>query len=140
MAPMVHRAPFRASVALLVLALGSASCESPTAPSGESLPAVEQSEPGPGEPPVLWLGGVLEEISDTQLAVREGEGPRLVLERFAGGATTFFQAEGGTWRPLSEEEAGLLEVGQRVCVEAILDEGAFLALRVFLGSGCGPVR
>jgi hypothetical protein len=60
------------------------------------------------------------------------------LERLAEGATDFYRLEGEGWRELSPEEVELLEVGERACVEALLDGGTFLALRVFLASSCGP--
>jgi hypothetical protein len=89
----------------------------------------------------VWIAGTLEVLEQSHLAVREGsqaEGPRIRLERLAGGATDFYRLEGGGWRELSMEEVDLLDVGDRTCVEALLDGPTFLALRVFLDSSCGP--
>lgn len=101
----------------------------------DGIPAVEQHPPGPGDPPVVWLGGTLEEVGETELALREGEGPVIRLGRFAAGATRFLRLRGGEWR----DAPGAAQAGDRACIEALLDEGSFLALRVFLGSGCGPL-
>jgi hypothetical protein len=89
----------------------------------------------------VWIGGILEVVEQGQLAVREGsqgQGPRIRLERLAQGATDFYRLETEGWRELSPDEADLIQVGDRVCVEALLDGRTFLALRVFLGSSCGP--
>lgn len=100
--------------------------------------SVPETEPGPGDPPVVWVDGTLESASADGLVVREGEGPRLDVERFAAGATSFFIRRGADWAELTEAETGSLPVGEEVCVEALLDEGRFLAIRVFLGADCGP--
>ncbi|HVM12132.1 MAG TPA: hypothetical protein VM638_06630, partial [Actinomycetota bacterium] len=69
---------------------------------------------------------------------RSGEGPRVRLERLAGDATAVFRRAGGGWTEIPPEEG--LERGADACVEALLDETVFVALRVFLGAeGCGPV-
>jgi len=109
----------------------------PTA-SGGTQPPVAESEPGPGDPPLVWLDGTLESITDADLALRDGQGPRIPIERFAAGATTFLRWEGGSWRELSEDEIEGLEAGTQACIETLLDGGTFLALRVFLAADCGP--
>jgi hypothetical protein len=127
-------------VAGLVLGLTACRSQEPEAP-GRPLPTISQNEPGAGDPPVVWIGGILEVVEQGQLAVREGsqgQGPRIRLERLAQGATDFYRLETGGWRELSPDEADLIQVGDRVCVEALLDGRTFLALRVFLGSSCGP--
>jgi hypothetical protein len=100
--------------------------------------SVPETEPGPGDPPVVWVDGTLDEASDNALVVREGQGPRIDVERFAGGATTFYTRNDKSWTEVGEPAAEDLPVGEEVCVEALLDEGRFLALRVFLGADCGP--
>jgi hypothetical protein len=129
---------------IVLLAVGAAAAFSldrlvlrPSA-SEIAAPPVARSEPGPGDPPVVWLDGTLESISESELAVREGRGPRISLERLAAGATRFLRQEGSAWRELSVEEVAGLEAGAEACVEALLDGGTFLALRVFVGAGCGP--
>ena len=130
--------------ALLLVAVGAALAISadrlvlrPTA-SRDTPPPVAETEPGPGDPPLVWLDGTLETISDSALAVREGQGPRIRVERFAAGATAFLRQDGDGWRELSTGEVDALEAGQPACVETLLDGETFLALRVFLGADCGP--
>jgi hypothetical protein len=130
--------------ALLLIAVGAAVAVSadrlvlrPTT-SEEAPPPVSETEPGPGDPPLVWLDGTIETISDSALAVREGQGPRIRVERFAAGATTFLRQDGDGWSELSTGEVEALEAGQQACVEALLDGETFLALRVFVGTGCGP--
>jgi hypothetical protein len=138
------RRPRRLAGLLAVLALLAPSCDAlgggdsvPTDSPGR-LPAPGTRTAGPGEPPIVWIAGSLEEISDGILAVREGNGPRVTLQRLGGGATTFLRTEGGSWHEMSEEEVDALEVGARACVEAFLDARTLVALRVFLGARCGP--
>lgn len=107
------------------------------APNDE-IPTASDTEPRPGDPPLVWVEGALEELDESQLVVREGEGESLTLERLAAGATTFLRSDGESWRELATEETGALDAGGDVCVEALLDGRTLLALRVFLGSQCGP--
>jgi hypothetical protein len=123
--------------------LAEGPCDQPIPPvqPARSVPPVSQNEPGAGDPPVVWIGGILEAVEQGQLALREGsqgQGPRIRVERLAEGATDFYQLEAEGWRELSPEEVDLIEVGDRACVEALLDGRTFLALRVFLDSSCGP--
>ncbi len=101
------------------------------------VPRVEQNDPGRGDPPVVWVSGTVTAITETRLDVREGEGPTVRMTRFAAGATSFHRLRGGEWREVPTEEVGS-PVGRRVCVEALLDDGDVLALRVFLGAACSP--
>lgn len=110
------------------------------APAASTGPGVAHSDPAPGSPPLVWLDGTLEEVTDGSLAIREGQGPMVELERAAAGATRVFRLEGERWTPLSDQEASALEAGRQVCVEALLDGPTLLALRVFLEAGCGPGR
>jgi hypothetical protein len=129
---------------MVLLVLGAAAAFSvdrlvlrPSASEG-TAPPVSESEPGPGDPPVVWLDGTLESITDSELAVRDGRGPRISVERLAAGATRVLRQDGSAWRQLSGDEVAGLEAGEEACVETLLDGGTFLALRVFLGAGCGP--
>lgn len=128
---------------LLVLVLTATACpvEEPTGPgipASSGGPPVATSEPGPNDPPVIWIAGTIEAVDGSEIAVREGSGPRVRLVRLAESATTFHRLEGDTWRELAPDEVQLVEVGEQACVEALLDAETLLALRVFLGSGCGP--
>lgn len=128
---------FRVILALVVAALAAGCWDaSPTRPRG--LPPIERNEPQPGDPPVVWVSGTLDSVSDEALLVRDEEGPRVHVERFAAGATRFLRPRAGEWRELTARKVSALESGDLVCVEAILDSGAFLAVRVFLGAECGP--
>jgi hypothetical protein len=109
----------------------------PPDPAGD--PVVARSEAAPGSPPLVWVDGTLEEIEARSLAVREGPGgPVVELDRAAAGATRFFRLDGEEWSSVAEDDIGPDAAGQRACVEALLDERTLLALRVFLGAGCGP--
>jgi hypothetical protein len=136
------RLPKAPALFAAALSLATVSCRTSEPPaSGRILPTVSQNEPGPGDPPIVWIAGTVEVLEQGHLAVREGspgEGPRIRLERLAEGATDFYRLERQGWRELSAEEVDLLDVGDRACVEALLDGRTFLALRVFLGSSCGP--
>lgn len=139
-----HNGPVRWVRGLVLLTMGAAAAFGverlvlrPAVSTGAPVP-VPRSEPGPGDPPVVWLQGTLESISETDLALREGQGPRIPIERFAAGATAFLRRDDGGWLELAEPEIEALEAGTRACVETLLDGGTFLALRVFLAADCGP--
>jgi hypothetical protein len=85
---------------------------------------------------VIWVGGVLTDLSGDRLELREGSGSVVSLLRLAEGATTFFVVDGDRWRRLGpDEEVG---PGQQTCVETLINGASFVAIRVFLGAGCGP--
>jgi hypothetical protein len=107
-------------------------------PASRAGPAdIPENEPGPGDPPLVWLEGELQEVGDTEMVLQDGDAEPIEVQRFAGTATRFYRLTGGKWRELTEP--GSVEAGGDVCVEALLDGEAFLAVRVFLGSGCGPL-
>lgn len=101
-------------------------------------PGIERTERGPTDPPLVWIGGTLEQIVETQLVLRDGEGPPITVERFAGGATRFFVPDDGRWRELRSDEIEATATGEEACVEALADGEAFLAIRVFLERTCAP--
>lgn len=103
------------------------------------LPRIEQDDPAPGSPPVVWVSGTLAEIAPDRIEVREGDGPTVAVQRFAGGATRFFVPAVGAWRPLGDRAVARLRPGREVCVEALLDEQRLLGLRVFVDTRCAPV-
>ena len=105
---------------------------------GSGSPPIERTTQEPGDPPLVWIGGTLEEIGDSQMTLKEGDGPEVVLERFAGDATRFFRPDGDEWRQLDGAEVTAIDNGEPACVEALVDDQAFLAIRVFLERDCAP--
>ena len=101
-------------------------------------PAIERTERGPSDPPLVWIGGSLEEVGDTELILRDGEGPAIAVERFAGDATRFYVPDGDRWRELAAEEVEAAATGKDACLEALADGESFLAIRVFLDRICAP--
>jgi hypothetical protein len=99
-------------------------------------PATPQQNLGPSEPPVIWIAGTLSDVSPDSLRVTEPAGSVVKLRRLTGTATSFFQVSGGSWRRLGRKDP--IDTGQHVCVETLMDGATLLALRVFLGSDCGP--
>jgi hypothetical protein len=85
---------------------------------------------------VIWLGGTLADVTDTQLVLRQPAGSVVTLRRLAGEATSFFRLSGSEWQRLAPEAQ--VPAGRAACVETLLDRQTLLALRVFLGAGCGP--
>lgn len=98
----------------------------------------ERRSQDPDDPPVVWVDGTIEALTGDRVVLREGRGPAVALNRLGGGATSFLRLDGGTWRAAAPGQ-GTDARGQPACVEALLDGRTLLALRVFLGSGCGPV-
>ena len=91
---------------------------------------------GPNEPPVIWLGGTLVKVGLDHLELLEPAGSRVSLQRLAGSATSFFVLSGSSWKQLgSDTRTG---PGQAACVETLMDRANLVAIRVFLGAGCGP--
>jgi hypothetical protein len=84
---------------------------------------------------VIWVGGVVTDVTDGQLVLEEALGPRVVLKRLGQDATAFFRATSDTWERVDASGVGN---GDLACVETLLDGENLLALRVFLGADCGP--
>ncbi len=131
------------TVGLVVTAVGLTGCdllaggdEPPLSPAGASI---DERSPAPGQPPIAWLGGRLQEIAPEHITLLDASDNTVRMQRLTGGATRFLRSDdGGTWRELSEDEAAAVEVGGEVCAEALLDGSNFVALRVFLDASCGP--
>jgi hypothetical protein len=102
-------------------------------------PAIERTQPGPDDPPLVWVGGSLEEVGESQLLLQDGDGPQVTIERFSGEATRFYRPEAGDWRELSTDEIASIGTGNEACIEALLDGETLLAIRVFLDRTCAPV-
>ena len=92
---------------------------------------------GPNSPPVIWLGGTLQLVDATRVRLEEDDGSVVTLTRLAEGATKFYRVQGGAWHALPRN--GRIDAGQRACVETLMDGTNLAAIRVFLGSGCGPI-
>lgn len=91
---------------------------------------------GPDQPPVIWLGGTVVTVTADRLELQEGSGSIVTLLRLGQGATAFFRVSEDRWVRLPRQVD--IETGERACVETLLDGSSLLALRVFLGAGCGP--
>ena len=107
-------------------------------PASGEIPPIPRTQPEAGDPPLVWVEGTLETVEDDRLVVRDGEGPRVTVQRFAGGATRFLRPGDDEWSELEGDELEGVRTGEAACVEALLDGETFLAVRVFLGTGCGP--
>lgn len=101
-------------------------------------PAIERIERSSSDPPLVWIGGSLEEVGATELILRDGEGPAIAVERFAGDATRFYVPDQGRWRELAAEEVETAAEGKEACLEALADGESFLAIRVFIDRICAP--
>ena len=132
---------------LLLVALGGAAAiaadrlvvRPEASTEGSAVASIEETEPGPSDPPLVWVDGDVEEITDSDLFLREGErGPRIRVERFAGEATRFYRLDDEGWVLVPGDEATAGATGEPACVEALLDAETFLAVRVFLGADCRP--
>lgn len=111
--------------------------EGPTEDRGR--PVVSANLPDdPGDPPIVWLEGLIEGLDAAEMTLREGEGPTITIRRFEEGATDFLRLTGGRWRQLRTTEIDGLPPDQQACVETLLDGRTFFALRVFVGARCGP--
>ena len=82
------------------------------------------------------MSGTLTSVTAERVEVRGPTGSILDLLRIGAEGTAFFRASGGTWHRLAAEAP--VRAGQEACVETVMDGESLLALRVFLGAGCGP--
>jgi hypothetical protein len=92
---------------------------------------------GASEPPVIWLGGILRDVTVDHLLLQEDSGSVATLQRLAEGATGFYRVAGSSWAKLAP--SAQIPAGQRACIETLMDGTNLLAIRVFLGAGCGPI-
>jgi len=124
----------------MVILFVATACSSGVAPPRVSPvpppPSTPRQRLGPSEPPVIWLGGVLATVRADHLELREGSGSLVRLQRLAGQATSFYRVAGSSWQRQADEAP--VPAGIDACVETLLDGTTFVALRVFLGAGCGP--
>ena len=112
----------------------------PPAPVGPSplppVPALPAQSLGPSQPPLIWVGGTLTAVTPNHVDVTEPFGSVVRLARLGEGATTFFEVQGGVWNRLDATTP--ISTGSAVCAQTLMDGSNLLALRVFLGAGCGP--
>jgi hypothetical protein len=94
------------------------------------------AEAGPGQPPIIWVGGTIIEVAVDRLVLQEALGPTVTLKRLGRGATAFYRASSSRWERLSSPVR--IGTGEEACVETALEGRNLLALRVFLGAACGP--
>ena len=139
---MRAHARVRVGVALgaTILAAGLASCRGPHA-AGSGLPPpppTPHQSLGSTEPPVVWIGGTVQDVTPDTVRMHEGSGSLVTLRRLAEGATTFFRLSGDAWEEL--DPGAFVAAGEPACVETLMDSTNLLAIRVFLGAGCGPIR
>jgi hypothetical protein len=127
---------------LAAVAILAAACQSTASPPAATAPGAlppvpaENASPLPGQPPVVWIAGTLTDVSSQNIHVLEPSGTSVGLQRLAEDATTFYRVSGGAWRKLAAEAQ--IAAGQQACTETIMDGSNLLAIRVFLGAGCGP--
>jgi hypothetical protein len=132
-----HHRALIAVTALAAVAL-TACRSSPTAGSGlPPPPPTPRQSLGANEPPVIWVGGTMKDVTPDHVRMQEGSGSVVTLQRLAQGATRFFHLSGGSWTEL--DPGAFVSAGQPACVETLMDRTNLLAIRVFLGSGCGPI-
>jgi hypothetical protein len=134
-----RRQTIAVGAATLAVVLGVACTNSaPGVPSGRAVPPAppESGSVAPGEPPRIWVAGTLTDVTDAHIDLREESGQTVSLQRLAAGTTAFYRVSGGTWRKLAP--GAPIAAGQAACAEALMDATNLLAIRVFLGTGCGP--
>ncbi len=137
-------------VLALGLAVFLAGCPQSSNGAGGRSPVVSGGPAGSGVPPppptpaqslgasslpVIWVGGAVVVVTDQEIQLQEGSGSMVHLGRLARDATAFYRVAGDRWEKLTEPDA---TPGEQACVETLLDGSNFLAVRVFLGAGCGP--
>ena len=143
---MRHHGPVRSAAVAGVLFL-LAAC-SPTGSHHHARGHAHAPLPGPsatpnvvtGRAPVVWVSGQIVSIQPSRLTIVEASGARLVVRRLAEGATAFFSGGGGSWAPLGEGGVAAIRAGTAACAQVLRDRGVYLAVRVFVGAACGPVR
>jgi hypothetical protein len=128
------------AVAFSLVALVGCTTGPPIAtPSGGVVPpppATPRQSLGADSPPVVWLGGTIDRVDVSKVRLHEDDGAVVDLQRLGAGATRFFRVSDGAWAELATQSQ--VDAGQRACVETLMDGTNLVAIRVFLGSGCGP--
>jgi hypothetical protein len=140
--PWLRERQTRAVAAAIGAALLAAACTNPPPPAASPprgvppAPPQETTSVAPGEPARVWIAGTLTDVTDARIDVREASGQDVTLQRLAAGTTSFYRISNGAWAKLAPQAQ--VSAGQTACTEALLAGRNLLALRVFLGTGCGP--
>jgi len=141
--PSLRKRQTWALVGAFAALLVAAACTNPPAPTPASGPPrgvppapPETGSAAPSEPPRIWVSGTVTDVTDARIDVREVSGQDVTMQRLAAGTTSFYRVSNGVWAKLAP--AAQVPAGQTACTEALLAGTNLLALRVFLGTGCGP--
>jgi hypothetical protein len=100
-------------------------------------PPTPRQSLGPDSPPVVWLGGAIARVDDQEVRLAEDDGSIVTLHRLSQGATRFYRVKNDAWAELAPQAQ--VDLGLRACVETLMDGTNLVAIRVFLGAGCGPI-
>lgn len=84
---------------------------------------------------MVWIGGQVTAITERTVEVQESSGAVVLLQRLGAEATGFYRVSQGEWGPV---QPGTEARDEPACAEVLMDGTTLLALRVFLGSTCGP--
>jgi hypothetical protein len=139
--PSLRGRQTRAVAGAIAVVLLAAACTKNTpaaAPSRGVPPAPPEATTSiaPGEPARIWIAGTLTDVTAARIDVREASGQDVTMQRLAAGTTSFYRISNGAWARLAPQAQ--VSAGQAACAEALLAGTNLLALRVFLGTGCGP--
>jgi hypothetical protein len=129
----------RALLIAIPLLIGAAACHPSSTPASSGglppPPTTPRQSLGPSTPPVSWLSGTLRDATNDSFRLEQGDGALVTVERL--GSTKLYRVSGDAWT----QQAGEAPVrsGEDACIETLLDGSNLVALRVFLGAGCGPI-
>jgi len=137
--PSLRKRQTRAVLAAFAAIALTGACTNPAPTAG--APRIPPAPPetgsaAPSEPPRVWISGTLTDVTDARIDVREASGQGVTMQRLAAGTTSFYRVSDGSWAKLSPQAQ--VSAGQTACTEALLAKTNLLALRVFLGTECGP--
>ena len=123
---------------MVAIALAGACAKAAPSPGRPRIPPAppETGSAAPSEPPRVWISGTVTDVTGARIDVREASGQDVTMQRLAAGTTSFYRVSDGAWAKLAPEAQ--VAAGQSACTEALLAGTNLLALRVFLGTGCGP--
>ena len=127
--------------ALVCVAATAGSCPADGGPASSGRVPPPPSTPtqslGADSPPVVWLGGTIVEARADRIRLQQGDGSIAALQRLPGSATKVFEIAGDAWAPVAP--GARVDGGKPACIETLMDGTNLVAIRVFLGAGCGPI-